>query len=255
MLAIFGALPDEISYLKRIVTVTRSTSSGTCRVVESALGKVNVLLVLTGVGKDNAKHAADYVTGKYETNVIISTGFCGSLNEKAVSGNFALYSAITCDSDCDTDRNGVKIDPLLEEAARLALKTSACSYISGKGISVTNVCATPESKNRLRESSGCDFVDMESYWIGKIAGDRNIPFYTVRLVFDALNDDLSVIDHIMRHGKVDLFKTSQYILFHPGKIRTLSRYVSIYRTTQKRMLVFIQNFIKELGNRTGELDK
>lgn len=248
MFAIFCALPAELNYLRKFMMITATKSQGTCRIFEAKYSNAGILLVLTGMGKENAVHAAELVIANYDIDIMISTGFCGSLNKENRPGGLACYSNVACDDTTCRDKEVVRIDDVLIGKTRRSIKGTTGELYVGKGVTTSAVCATPDSKSKLRERSGCDFVDMESYWIGRIANDNNIPFIVIRPVFDSLEDDLSVLNYIMSHGKVDLHKAGAYIFRHPGKIGTLIRFAFVSRQTSRNTSYFMQYYIKKLSN-------
>ena len=136
------------------------------------LGNLNgkrVALVANGPGPKLAGRAADVVK-RYETmEALISTGFCGAL----------AASLKPCDIFVATEVVGVA--PALAPA-------SGRVFQSGRLLSMDRVVSTAAEKATLRTRA--DAVEMEAAAVAGRARDGGVPFYAVRVISDAAQEDL-----------------------------------------------------------------
>jgi hypothetical protein len=89
-------------------------------------------------------------------------------------------------------------------------------------------------------------VDMESYWICQIAGERDVPFIAVRTIFDTVQDDLSLLGHMMVEGKVTPLKALGYLISHPGRVRKIVAYYINSKKARRNLAFFLHNLAKDI---------
>jgi adenosylhomocysteine nucleosidase len=247
LIAFLVALEEEARELKRSMVITRTSAFQFCRIFEGKLAGKDVLLVLTGMGKTQAKAATEWILDKYPIVAVISSGFGGALNNKTAVGDIVIYSTLTCD-----DGHGSTNEKVLCPCSKLieaATKSGAeCEFgvLQGKGISTMQPCFSPESKARLGRESAADVVDMESYWIGQIAAERNLPFIVARSIFDSVKDDLSLLGQVTDGGKVKPFKVLGYLIRHPETTKWLILFSANSRNAGRNLAIFMGKLIKEI---------
>jgi adenosylhomocysteine nucleosidase len=80
-------------------------------------------------------------------------------------------------------------------------------YKSGKLLSIDRVASTVAEKSKLR-NSGADVVEMEAGAVAERAEHFNIPFYAIRVVTDAANENLPLDFNQVRdtEGRFDRVK-------------------------------------------------
>ena len=243
MLAIFAAMEQEISEIKRRMTVTGESFDGNCRIYQGKFGDRDGILVLTGMGKENAVRAVELVLKRFQVSLIISTGVAGALNSRTESGDFVLYTSIKCG---DTKLEPANSNTQLLFLAENTLHKSGHRKLVGTGITTLEVCSTPGAKVKLGENSDADVVDMESYWLCKAASGRKIPFVIIRPVFDTVRDDVSSLSRITTEGKVIPSKLAAGLFTHPGMTAELIRYGNTTRKLAKSLAEFIYEYIEVL---------
>jgi adenosylhomocysteine nucleosidase len=228
MRAIFCALEEEIRDLKLEMKIDRTSEFGTCKIREGQFGRKPALLVTTGMGREKAEQAAVQVLENYPVSLVISTGFGGALNARSKPDDILVCPQVRC-----AEKNSLVPLPELESTAglvRLALEYAAVPAIEGRGVTTASVCSTPGAKHSLGIEYGADVVDMESYWIGRQALKRGIPFLAVRSIFDAIQDDLSFLERLSADGKIVPPEVFKLLCLHPGQMPALIR---LYRRDRK----------------------
>jgi adenosylhomocysteine nucleosidase len=246
MIAIFGALEEEVRELKKQILIKRTVKNGKSLFYEGEIGGKECLLVVTGMGKDRAERATLDVFGSYSVSPVISTGFGGSLNNRTGVGDVVVYTNLMSTTNKNNGRETIRSDPDLVSAALIAGGRSKVRVVPGKGVTAIKVYDTSDSKRRLGERFGVDMVDIESYWIGKITGTRKLPFITLRSVFDTVGDDLKVLEKVTYKGEIVRSKALSYCLKHPLEVRKLVRYSLNSQKAARNLAILIKEMVVDL---------
>ena len=159
----------------------------------------SVEMLLTGMGKKNAEKTFQQKIEATRPSLVLSSGFAGGLNPALSVG-----------------------DVIFEEdsAANLSAALATLGAIPARFYCADRVAVTAEEKQKFRQETGCDAVEMESSVIRQICRDRKIPSATLRVISDAAGDDL-ILDFnqlMTREWKIDYFKLAWAILRQPAKI-------------------------------------
>ena len=115
----------------------------------------NIALIRCGMGRENAKKAAERIIKDFHPEVIVSAGFCGALMEDLKVGDI-----ITSDLS------------------------------DGKIFSSPRPLASYEDKMTAHREHKAVVVDMESEGVRIVAGKYNIPCIAIKAVSDGLKDDI-----------------------------------------------------------------
>jgi adenosylhomocysteine nucleosidase len=212
MLALIGAMNDEIKDIRRNMTVDGVDESGDALIYRGRYKGNNLLLVKTGVGKQKAQVALRFLLSHYPVTAMMSTGFAGALKPELKVGDIVIYSSVICADGLSTDCYDA--DPRLLSIAK------ACTVVEfrcGLGITGLNLVAGEWEKRKLGETTSADVVDMESYWIARVAEEYRVPLIIVRSVSDTLTDSLPELPNWQRKNVIP------YFLVHPGQGFSLYR--------------------------------
>ena len=200
MLLIFGALKIELAGIIRKTGIREKYLSGKVLLCRGKMGKDDVLISITGMGKDNAARAAGIVLKQVkpidikDIRVLI-TGFCGACRKGLKPGDLVVYKSVM-----DLAGPGpVKGCENRKVPARYDLPDNTAAGLSGKGmLPVTcgctgHVVSTPGEKKRLFDDHGAEVVDMESFWLIESLVNNGIPpgrINCIRAVSDGAGDRL-----------------------------------------------------------------
>ena len=206
------------------------------------------MLVLAGQGGEHAKQVTQLVLATYPVRVLISTGFCGSLNGKTDVGDIVVYSRLAFDNGASEGLPAGELiaDPKLVEVASKISGEKLCQTITGRGLTVARVCAKPEEKRGLGKEFEADAVDMESHSIGQITIERKLPFIAVRAVFDNVRDDLSVLDDMTSGDKIVPRRVLLQLGAHPSKAIDLIRLLNNSRKARQSLAIFLAKLIENI---------
>jgi adenosylhomocysteine nucleosidase len=244
MIAILGALEQEIKDIKKSMSITGVISCENRRTYRGKFGGQDCLLALTGIGKKGAEDAVRFIAGKFPLKAVISTGFGGALNERAGVGDVVVYSSLVCMDQSEE----LFCDPGLLAAAT-GIEGMAVRTLKGKGVTVPVVCEAPDDKKKLGEEVQADVTDMESYWIARVALENGLPFIAVRSIFDAVQDDLSFLGRLTIAGEIAPGRACGYLVSHPGCLPRLFACSRKASTARTNMAAFVERLVEVLATR------
>jgi adenosylhomocysteine nucleosidase len=141
------------------------------------IGEMSIAIVLSGVGQNNAEEAAKKLIEVFEPKSVCSAGYAGGLSERFKHFSICVPEQILRESD----------NQALDVSQPIPQKTQA---MPGKLtlITVNDVAETPKQKQLLREKTGADIVDMETFAVAEVCRCRNVPFCSFRVVVDTVSD-------------------------------------------------------------------
>jgi len=133
-----------------------------------------LLLVANGPGPRLASEALAAAGDNGKVDKVVSTGFCGALDPSLEVGDIVVASRIDA--------------PDLRRSFAARAPESGRSCMIGRVISVDRVAQTASEKCALGED-GAVAVEMEAAAVAAWAGDRDLPFFCVRVVTDRAAED------------------------------------------------------------------
>jgi nucleoside phosphorylase len=184
-IVIFTALPQEHTLFRRMTSPWEPTGSVNLRSYRKHLSEREVILIETGMGRRAIQRALDEVLRGSDPDLILSTGFAGSLDQGLGVGKVCL-------GDHFLTVHGRS--PLKRQSAELTCPTGPALERLGSewGLARVRVATVEEvlAKQPLCEHLGgaSTLVDMETYFTAMAAAKRGIPFLSIRSVSDGLSD-------------------------------------------------------------------
>ncbi|MCL2304474.1 MAG: hypothetical protein FWC43_03940 [Planctomycetaceae bacterium] len=163
------ALGIEAGALLDRMTQTQTTRGNGFKYHQGVLGGNNYVLVESGVGCEKALQATDNLFSIFRPARILSAGFAGALDPQLARHEIFWPKRIISADDAIDLLDGKHPKTLL---------------------TVDHVVDTCQEKRRVRESTGADLVDMESYAVARYCREKDIPFQSVRIVFDLADEEL-----------------------------------------------------------------
>lgn len=160
---------------------------------------------------------------------VISTGWAGALN-RIIEAGLAYSVAGVIDS-----RTG-EMTPAADWREDLWLVTSP-------------IVADHLEKLRLAAAYSAALVDMEAAAVARLARMRNIPFYCIKGVSDALHDNLPDFNRFIgSSGRMNLFRFTLFALFHPGYWHSLLRMGENSKMAAKRIADALLGILDKEGS-------
>jgi len=160
------------------------------------LGEHEVLLLSNGAGWKHAAEATDAGWTQLLPDAIISTGFCGALDESLQIGDIVSATSV----------NGCRALPLSGAVP--------CHY--GIVRSIDHVAQTAHEKAQLRTTGACA-VEMEAAAVAERAEAWGVPFSCIRAVTDLAGENLAndLNSALRPDGHFDTIQILRGALRHP----------------------------------------
>jgi nucleoside phosphorylase len=224
MLALMAAIAQELRGLKRSLQAQEAFAQGACRIFHGRFGPTPVLMVQSGMGRENTERALHLLLKTPAIGPLLSIGFGGGLAERIEYGHIVLCSSFRCELDSGA--------PVYDADARLLNRAqrafgSEPALRTGRCLTVSRPVAGPALRRRAAQTFGADVADMESYWLARLAARHNIPFLGVRAITDTEHCELSPFDRCVGpEGRIAIAPLIPALLRRPWHA---SRAVSITR--------------------------
>ncbi len=239
MLTMVAALKEEITGLKAAMIIDDTVAENGYKIFHGKKASQEVLLVQTGMGRKRAEIAVRSVLERYPVSAIASFGFAGGLTPALGIGDIVLCSTLYCSSE--------EADPCYSGAELLSRSLQICDGMNvrqGKSVTASRPASQPEAKRALAQTFQADVVDMESYWIARIAKEKGVPFLAVRAISDTCNDSLPPVEMFGPDGEVNRRNLFFNALFHPGQIQTLVRLQRNSRIAGENLTAFLSRLVE-----------
>ncbi len=243
MIAIMGAVHDEIAGLQRRMTVEETIVQPGWRVFKGAYRQCpDVLLAQTGIGGDAARRTAQFVLDNYPVTTLVSIGFAGALSPALRIGDLVLclQFCLADNSSCDAERE------LLPFVAQ-ALAHADLNLFAGRSVTVERIVTTPEQKRALSETTRAQMVDMEGFWIAQLASARHLPFVAVRAISDTAAHSLPAFDQFFDdHGRLHPKQALRHFAARPRELMQIPKIFRNARTARQRLTTFCDALLPAL---------
>ena len=208
-----------------------------------------VVVCQTGLGR-RSRDAAAAVLPHFKPQAILSAGVAGGLHPDLLSGHLIVCSHVHHaqmrggtieDASVFSDEHLISL--ALEVAREAGLEATL-----GAAVTVDDVAWTPAEKADLRSWKGHDVVEMESYWIGKVASQADLPYLALRVVTDQAADELVQTPAIAADGTFDADAFQAWIKDHPEYIPLFAEQAQRSRRGLGTLARFLTDFLPRLAN-------
>ena len=196
-IGIIGAMDQEVKILKEKMDAPMSWERAGVLFVSGTLGKHDVIVVRSGIGKVAASVTTSLLIQQYGVNMVINTGSAGGIGEGLQVGD-VVFSEKLAYFDVDVTGFGYEYGqlpagmPLYFEASKYiinemkkAAEKTGQQVRSGLIVTGDSFVNSPEKiaeiKSHFPEALACE---MEGAAIAQTARQFNIPFLVVRAISD-----------------------------------------------------------------------
>lgn len=201
-IGIIGAMEEEIQSIKPNIDIISTKNIVGLDFYMGKMGKNNVVLVRSGIGKVNAAICTQVLIDLYAVDYIINVGVAGGINKELKIGDIVIASNVM-HHDIDTTFFGDEIGtiPRMEESCfksdeeLIEIATKACEtenlsqvYI-GRIVSGDQFICDIDKKNKIDLHFKPYCVDMESAAIGHTSYLNKIPFIVIRSISDGSDEN------------------------------------------------------------------
>jgi adenosylhomocysteine nucleosidase len=247
MIAVFAALRLEVQRFLRRVDVQERASLGGFPLTLGEYEGWPLLVCHTGIGL-RAAEAVAAVLGRYRPEFVLSVGLAGALSPECTVGDLVFCERVyRAEWESEADRAGEPVlsDLLLLETARQAASGRGLSTRTGSSLTTSYLVSKPRQKTLLRQATGMDVVEMESYWVGYGALEHRLPFLAVRVISDGVDDPVLDIPGVVTpEGEQRVRHVLPYVLRYPASIPHLLRLAAGEVKAVANLTRFLEAFVR-----------
>lgn len=225
MIAIIGAMRDEIEYLEEKIYDLKVESFYHIDFYCGKIGNKNIVLVQSGVGKTNAGLLMGLLVGFYEVDLIINVGVCGGVKDKVdlfdlVVVDKYFYGDVELPKD-EYEYGRVSKAPRYFELDRSLKKTIkknfsqdeykfANCYTSDTFVDRDNYPKVKAIIDEHFKNDNIAIFDMESTAFAHGAYLLDIPFVSVRAISDLVPE--TSYNEYSEHYKKAIVNSGEFVL-------------------------------------------
>jgi purine-nucleoside phosphorylase len=245
MLLIFGALKIELNHIIRSTSIHKKMRINGICLYRGDYKKMEVLIVVTGMSKDNAVKAVDIVFRQEQVKKagsikVLITGFCGGASNRVEAGDLVAYNKVI---DLSQANGAAGNKRRLELNRCKSFELPKAGGIKGASLvtcgCTDHVVSTTEEKKFLFHKYGADVIDMESYWLIEELKKKGISPEKISCI-RALSDDSK--------ERLPLYFSSETICRTiAGLVR--SSFLSIFSQKERRINLHALNGIRKAKNK------
>jgi len=220
MVVIISSLKEEISAILKKTDLLSVKEERSRRLFEVNYKSRQILLLQTGMGKENAISSVSFVLDHYPVSTVISLGFAGALRDDLRPGDLVLYSAIFTKNNSEPVKPDFKLlSSIYSTMVSKKLKFSTCK---GNSFTSNKMICEPDQKRGFREKYGCIAVDMESYWVAHVSSKCGVPFVCARAISDTARQRIPKMDNFFSmDGEFSAVEVLKYLAGNPADFFSL----------------------------------
>ena len=173
---VFALRQEAVGILDRLKH-SRKTSGNGWTFHTGKLDNHSVAVVLAGVGQNNAEAAAHILIDVFAPKILCSAGYAGGLSARLKRSNICIPEQVIREHDMQA------LDltqPIPQQTLSMPDKLTL--------ITVGNVVESPKQKQDLHTRTAAEIVDMETFAVAEVCRIREVPFRSIRVIFDAFDD-------------------------------------------------------------------
>lgn len=200
-IAFFYALDKDFTALKsESQSIPSPIKIGTRTIHRLHCGSNEVYAVKMGSGTVETATSVQALLTKFHCMMALSVGPVGSLAEHLTIGSWYRVSSIVAYQKGSWTTTGFQMSPAFtfDSPTNVNLFPSNLAFVNSLGAS-TNIrvasgeafIASSTERNRIRELTGADAVDMNLFGLATVCEDHRIPLLCWRVVSDSANDTAS----------------------------------------------------------------
>ena len=248
MLVFIGSIRREIAGLEPLVSNPETERFGSSIVMEGTADGRPVALVRSGIGRERSEAAfRDLLLAEIRPRAVVSLGFAGGVAPDVYGGDLVVPRTIRGLDYSGAPDGAIVPDPYLFDSALEALEDEFIAVHTDEVVTVPQTLFTLEQKEQFASSPRTKAVDMECYWVGKLALEARIPFLAVRAISDETEDALPNFSHFLDDmGEVRPLAAARYYATHPWHIFDAPRLAGNARKGARNLAVFGEAFVKKV---------
>lgn len=206
MIAIIGAMDEEVSQIKEKMTDVTITSKAGMDFCKGSLSGKEVVVVRCGISKVNAAICVQILVDLFHVDAVINTGIAGSLKNEINIGDIVL-STDAVQHDVDAVGFGYPLGqiPRMDtfsfqaDEGLIRLARECCGRVNpdiqvfeGRVVTGDQFIYGKEKKEWLSATFGGYCTEMEGGAIAQAAYVNHIPFLVIRAISDKADDSATM---------------------------------------------------------------
>lgn len=219
----------------------RTTKWGSAAILAAKWRKVEVGVLLTGVGRSHAarKIAEVGFEAKGPIDFVVSTGLAGGLRPEYKIGQVLAAKSVLIAGTSGRVQSSAHLMNLARECGATAVD----SFISADHVATS-------ADEKLAMGVLMDAVEMESFDVLSWAADAGIPAIAVRAISDTSQEDMPIdMNRVLTaDGDVSLMRVFGEVARRPGSIPGLMRLGRRSRIAAESLALFLNSFMQKLDD-------
>jgi adenosylhomocysteine nucleosidase len=244
VIGVFAAQQSEVDICPSALRAEGQRRVGPFQVFQGESGFV----CRTGMGPI-AGEATRLAIEQLSPGFVLSVGTCGGLSEDLRMGDIVLAEHLHEWTDPPREEpQTIAADPALLEAATEAASAAQVSVRTGGSVSIGTPAWGPDEKRALRDWMGHDIVEMESFWIGRAAAERRIPYLAIRVITDGHDETIPNIPGLIGpDGTVNQAKLLEFTRSHPEAIPQMAEMQRRSERALANLRILLDAFIPSIS--------
>lgn len=194
-IGIITATEEEITAIKKYITSSKVNRIFDLNFINGIIGKNEVVLCESGVGKVNASRTTQLLIDNYDVDCIINIGCAGALKEQLNIGDIVIGKYLVQHDFDITKFNhdkgyipnvGIKIESD-KNLLGMFLNNIDSNVFVGTIATGDIFCTDKNMSLKIRNKFNADCVEMEGAAIAQVCYLCNIPFIIIRSISDVVN--------------------------------------------------------------------
>lgn len=194
--------------------------------------KSPVIFWQTGVGMAKAHESVEKLIETSHPSLILSVGCAGATDPTLRTGDLVVPSVILSETPTDHFAPTKEWREKIEER----LKAANISFQTGPLVTVWNLAK--KSDKEAWHAKGVKAVDMETAAMIAVALKKRVPFVSLRVIFDEMNDELP-----MNEPYTNDTNPLTYIVRNPKMILQIPKFARMNRVCQKNLALAVETLL------------
>ena len=244
MIGLVGALNEEVGELRRQFGLRSIPAARGMRLYKGRLGGEELFVAQTGVGRDNAERATGFLLRRHPVRLVVALGFAGGLSPALRPGELVLCLRLHCES---APGGCCRPDPGFLSLAARASSAESLQVRLGNSVTVPRLVTRSSEKLALGQAYRAQAVDMESYWIARLACEHRVPFIAVRAISDPLGGPMPRLERVLGPaGELSWARALVRFATHPCELARLPRLGLNARAAAHALAAFVGALVARL---------
>jgi len=186
-IAVITAMPEEYNAIARSLGSGAAMRLAGLKAFSCHAGGHDFMLILSGMGFDNAARAAEAAMREWRPSLLVSAGFCGGIAPELKVGDVVVAKQMVI-----VTGRGLEEVPVLFSAAgqNLVARESGMRVLGGLFASTPVIMPKKRLAGMLPAGSANPVAEMESAAVAIIAVENSIPLLAIRAVSDPADEEL-----------------------------------------------------------------